>query len=107
MGIFNLVGRLACGVLDKFPAWAIKVNSLACLGSAILLVVMPHCENIYFMYSVCGGYGLMTATMVSLSPSMIVLLIGADKVGPGLGINMFIYGLMSLAGTYFALFCTL
>ena len=107
LGIFNLVGRLACGVLDKFPAWAIKVNSVACLGSAILLVVMPHCENIYFMYSVCGGYGLMTATMVSLSPSMIVLLIGADRVGPGLGINMFIYGLMSLAGTYFALFCTL
>ena len=62
------------------------------------MTVMPHCKNIYLMYIACGAYGVITAAMVALAPSMIVLLIGAEKVGPGLGIDMFIYGLMSLAG---------
>ena len=98
LGIANLVGRLSCGILDKFPAWPIKVNALVCLGSAGLLTVMPHCKNVYLMYIACGAYGFITAAMVALAPSMIVLLIGPEKVGPGLGIDMFIYGLMSLAG---------
>ena len=51
----------------------------------------------YFMYIVCGLYGLLTASMV-LTPSSIILLVGYKKFGPALGIIMFIYGSMVLSG---------
>ena len=75
----------------------IKVTALTCFGSAILIALMPHCRNMYFMYIVCGLYGLLTASMV-LTPSSIILLVGYKKFGPALGIIMFIYGSMVLSG---------
>ena len=68
MGIGNLLGRLSCGVLDKFPAITMKVNSLACLGSAIFLAVMPHCKILYLMYTVCFGFGITSGIIMSITP---------------------------------------
>ena len=70
------------------------------LFSGVLLAVMPHCSNIYILYIVCGFYGLLTATMVALSPTIMALIIGKEKLSSALGINMFVYGVMSLAGQY-------
>ena len=70
------------------------------LLSGVLLAAMPHCTSIYILYIVCGFYGLLTATMVALSPTIMALLIGKEKLSSALGINMFVYGVMSLAGQY-------
>ena len=50
------------------------------------------------MYAASAAYGLLSASMVALSPSTLVLLVGTESVGSALGLDNFIYGLMSLIG---------
>ena len=98
IGICNLFGRLTCGILDKFPNALIRVNAWASLSSGVLLATMPHCEDPYLMYVVCGLYGWFTAPCFALSPSIMARLVGSEKLDFCLGANIFIFGSMSLAG---------
>lgn len=98
LGISNLCGRLLCGLSDKFPSQVIKINVFTSIGSGITLALIPHCITIPSMYAASAAYGLLSASMVALSPSTLVLLVGTESIGSALGLNMFIYGVMSLIG---------
>jgi len=97
-GIFNLFGRILCGITDKFPNQVLKVSAAASLISGLLMGLMPHCKNKYLMYSVCGVYGLMAGVLRTMGPSISALLLGTEMVGLGIGANLFVYGIAFLTG---------
>ena len=97
MGVANLIGRLLAGVVDLCPNQANKINALAGLVACITMAFMPHCHNLFWIYSAVAAYGLLTGVMRTLSPSIMALIMGPD-ISSALGINMLIFGLMSLAG---------
>lgn len=98
LGVCNLCGRLICGVVDKFPSHAITIFALASLVSGLVLGAIPHCNNLPALYTASGAYGLVTAPMIALAPSIMVQLVGNESFSSALCLNMFIYGMMSLSG---------
>ena len=97
MGVANLIGRLLAGLVDLCPNHANKISTLAGLMACITMAFMPHCHNLFWIYSYVAAYGLLTGVMRTLSPSIMALIVGPD-ISSAMGIHMLIYGLMSLAG---------
>ena len=87
-----------CGLLDKFPSKVIKINAVASIGSGAALALLPYCFTLPWLYAASAAYGLLTASVVALSPSILVLLVGTEPFSSALGLNMFLYGVMSLTG---------
>ena len=85
------------GKVDLCPNHANKISALAGLMACITMAFMPHCHNLFWIYSYVAAYGLLTGVMRTLSPSIMALIVGPD-ISSAMGIHMLIYGLMSLAG---------
>ena len=88
---------LMCGVLDKFPNHVVNINALACLLSGLILAAMPHSKGLYLLYAARAAYGLFTASILALPPSIIVQIVGNEPFNSALSLDIFAYGLMSSA----------
>ena len=98
LGASNLVSRLSCGIVTKFPHHSIKICTISQLLAGVCLAVYPHCSEAYHFYIVTALYGLMIGPLIALITVNMVSLVGLDLLGTAYGFNESAYGLMVLIG---------
>ena len=98
LGASNLVSRLACGIVTKFPRLALKITTICQLLAAIALAVYPHCIEANHYYIITAMYGLLIGPLIALATVIMVKLVGMDLLTTAYGFDQSSYGLMVLAG---------
>ncbi|KAI4458182.1 monocarboxylate transporter [Holotrichia oblita] len=114
-GFANLVGRIACAIINFFPS----IKSLPLTVAFVLFAGSSVVASVFFIqvpaqFAFCAVYGVsfesflvfrshtcqlfVTAMIFSLKPILIVELFGIEKLSNSFGILMMFYGMACLLG---------
>ena len=103
IGISNVTGRLALGLLDWMSANAIRMTVVFSFGCSMAVLIMKtHQTSLYMFYAACGLYGFSMGPILPLGPTCTVNLVGSEygEFSTALGWNLAMDGLGSLIGIH-------
>ena len=98
IGVFNMLGRLLCGLLDLCPQYTIKTLGMSALGSGLSMTFMVPYRNMLMTYIVCCFYGLLTGPIMALGPPAMVRLVKKENLSTAMGLAETSYGMVLLTG---------
>jgi len=100
MGIFNTIGRVAAGWMSDQP-WAdcVIISSVSQIVGGAVTCLVPLLNTYGLLCIYCSIYGLAIACFISLRSSVLVELLGIEKLSNSFGLLLLCQGIASLVGS--------
>ncbi|KAJ2951046.1 hypothetical protein O0L34_g5422 [Tuta absoluta] len=103
IGIANIVGRIACGLVSSMPKISpLWLYNIALSIGGIVTMFSGYCFNVYFQYGYAAIFGLAVASFASLRSILCVEYIGLERLTNCFGLFLLFQGFGALLGVPFA-----
>ncbi|XP_049872732.1 monocarboxylate transporter 3 [Pectinophora gossypiella] len=99
IGIANIVGRIACGLVSSMPKVSpLWLNNIALSAGGIATMFSGYCFDEVFQYTYCVVFGLAVACFASLRSILVVEYIGLEQLTNCFGLFLLFQGFGALLG---------
>ncbi|CAK1555410.1 unnamed protein product [Leptosia nina] len=99
IGITNIVGRIACGLMSSMPKVSpLWLNNIALSAGGIATMISGLCYHDAYQFGYCAIFGLAVACFASLRSILVVEYIGLEQLTNCFGLFLLFQGLGALLG---------
>ncbi|XP_032516484.1 monocarboxylate transporter 3 isoform X1 [Danaus plexippus] len=99
IGIANIVGRIACGLVSSMPKVSpLWLNNIALSAGGVATMMSGLSYEEYFQFGYCTIFGLAIACFASLRSILVVEYIGLEQLTNCFGLFLLFQGLGALLG---------
>ncbi|VVC92018.1 unnamed protein product [Leptidea sinapis] len=99
IGVANIVGRIACGLVSSMPKVSpLWLNNIALSAGGIATMISGVCFDTTFQFVYCAVFGLSIACFASLRSILVVEYIGLEQLTNCFGLFLLFQGLGALLG---------
>ncbi|KAG1686316.1 Monocarboxylate transporter 14 [Nymphon striatum] len=99
IGIANTFGRLMCGIMaDKISNSSLILYTLSLILSGISLLIYPLANSMAGMAALCALFGFFISAYITLTPAILIDILGISKLPTAFGIVCLFRGIFSIIG---------
>ncbi|CAG9133598.1 unnamed protein product [Plutella xylostella] len=99
IGIANIVGRIACGLVSSVPKISpLWLNNIALTAGGIATMLSGKCFHVVFQFAYCCVFGLAIACFASLRSILVVEYLGLEQLTNCFGLFLLFQGAGALLG---------
>ncbi|XP_063362476.1 monocarboxylate transporter 2 isoform X2 [Cydia amplana] len=100
IGVANIVGRMACGVVSSMPKVSpLWLNNIALTAGGIATMFSGYCFHAGYQFAYCALFGLAVACFASLRSILVVEYIGLEQLTNCFGLFLLFQGFGALLGS--------
>ncbi|CAH2084907.1 unnamed protein product [Euphydryas editha] len=99
IGVANIVGRIACGLVSSMPKVSpLWLNNIALSTGGIATMISGLCYDDFYQFGYCVVFGLSIACFASLRSILVVEYIGLEQLTNCFGLFLLFQGFGALLG---------